>query len=211
MLVACVLPLLPAVTSKDPFCPSFSDLNPGMLIAEKWAKRSSPPPSGVMKPKPFASLNHLTVPVAIVAFLKKLIKGLSPPVFISKPLKNGQTASQLSQVLETKQRARTLQGWPVRVKQNLRGRTTRIATAGSPFPSLLPSGERRWARAADQLWVSGASVTSTRRLAERPCSVALLAIGWSSPPAAVMMRASATALLTRYWATARARRWDSCL
>src|SRR3954465_4745688 len=37
-----------------------------MLIAEKCANRSSPPPSGVMKPKPFASLNHLTVPVAIV-------------------------------------------------------------------------------------------------------------------------------------------------
>src|SRR5205823_3197426 len=37
-----------------------------MLIAEKCANRSSPPPSGVMKPKPFASLNHLTVPVAIM-------------------------------------------------------------------------------------------------------------------------------------------------
>src|SRR4051812_4545621 len=37
-----------------------------MLIAEKCANRSSPPPSGVMKPKPFASLNHLTVPVAIL-------------------------------------------------------------------------------------------------------------------------------------------------
>jgi hypothetical protein len=41
-------------------------LETAMLIAEKCAKRSSPPPSGVMKPKPFASLNHLTVPVAIV-------------------------------------------------------------------------------------------------------------------------------------------------
>src|SRR4029079_6311984 len=37
-----------------------------MLIAEKCANKSSPPPSGVMKPKPFASLNHLTVPVAIL-------------------------------------------------------------------------------------------------------------------------------------------------
>src|SRR5258705_5115850 len=36
-----------------------------MLIAEKWANRSSPPPSGVMNPKPLASLNHFTVPVAI--------------------------------------------------------------------------------------------------------------------------------------------------
>jgi ornithine carbamoyltransferase len=36
-----------------------------MLIAEKCANRSSPPSSGVMNPYPFASLNHLTVPVAI--------------------------------------------------------------------------------------------------------------------------------------------------
>ena len=35
-------------------------------IAEKWAKTSSPPSSGVMNPKPLASLNHLTVPVAIM-------------------------------------------------------------------------------------------------------------------------------------------------
>src|SRR4051812_20183225 len=36
-----------------------------MLIAEKCANKSSPPSSGVMKPKPLESLNHLTVPVAI--------------------------------------------------------------------------------------------------------------------------------------------------
>src|ERR1700709_2693393 len=29
----------------------------------KWTKRSRPPPSGVMNPKPFSSENHLTVPV----------------------------------------------------------------------------------------------------------------------------------------------------
>src|SRR5690349_16700281 len=64
MLLAC-LPFGPCVTSKETFWPSFSVLKPGMLIAEKCAKRSSPPPSGVMKPKPLASLNHFTVPVAI--------------------------------------------------------------------------------------------------------------------------------------------------
>ena len=31
-------------------------------IALKWTKRSSPPPDGVIKPKPFSSLNHLTTP-----------------------------------------------------------------------------------------------------------------------------------------------------
>ena len=49
MLLAC-LPFGPVVTSNETFWPSFSDLNPGMLIAEKCAKRSSPPPSGVMNP-----------------------------------------------------------------------------------------------------------------------------------------------------------------
>src|SRR5688572_5933392 len=74
MLPACFLPLLPAVISKLTFWPSFSVLKPGMLIAEKCAKRSSPPPSGVMNPKPFESLNHFTVPVAMDAlpFKKKL-------------------------------------------------------------------------------------------------------------------------------------------
>src|SRR4029079_13097253 len=77
MLLAC-LPFGPCVTSKETFWPSLSVLKPGILIAEKCAKRSSPPPSGVMKPKPLASLNHLTVPVAILCCPKKIKKGLSP-------------------------------------------------------------------------------------------------------------------------------------
>jgi predicted secreted protein len=60
------LPLGPCVTSKETFSPSLRVLNPPMVIAEKCAKRSSLPSSGVMKPKPLASLNHLTVPVAIL-------------------------------------------------------------------------------------------------------------------------------------------------
>jgi hypothetical protein len=36
-----------------------------MLMAEKWAKRSSPPSSGVINQKPFESLNHFTTPVGI--------------------------------------------------------------------------------------------------------------------------------------------------
>ncbi len=35
-------------------------------MPEKWTNRSFPPSSGVMKPKPFSSLNHLTVPVGIL-------------------------------------------------------------------------------------------------------------------------------------------------
>src|SRR5829696_2722783 len=35
-------------------------------MLEWWTKRSLPPSSGVMKPKPFSSLNHFTVPVAMM-------------------------------------------------------------------------------------------------------------------------------------------------
>ena len=67
MFEAC-LPLGPCVTSNWTFWPSFKVLKPDDWIAEKWANKSSPPSSGVMKPKPLESLNHLTVPVAIIHF-----------------------------------------------------------------------------------------------------------------------------------------------
>src|SRR5215213_3111834 len=37
-------------------------------MALKWTKRSFPPSSGVMNPKPLSALNHLTVPVANFLF-----------------------------------------------------------------------------------------------------------------------------------------------
>jgi hypothetical protein len=42
--------------------PSGNERKPLDWMAEKWTKTSSPV-SVVMKPKPFASLNHLTFPV----------------------------------------------------------------------------------------------------------------------------------------------------
>src|SRR2546421_4425983 len=60
-------PFWPCVTSNETFWPSFSDLNPLIWIELWWAKRSLPPSSGVMNPKPLESLNHLTVPVAMCA------------------------------------------------------------------------------------------------------------------------------------------------
>src|ERR1700730_5598505 len=77
MLPAC-LPFGPVVTSNETFCPSLSDLKPCMLIAEKCANKSSPPPSGVIKPKPFASLNHFTVPFAIGNSLVREQNGTLP-------------------------------------------------------------------------------------------------------------------------------------
>src|SRR4051812_10522777 len=58
-------PLGPRATSNSTFWPSASERKPSAWIDVWWQKRSSPPPSCVMKPKPFASLNHFTEPVAI--------------------------------------------------------------------------------------------------------------------------------------------------
>src|SRR5438094_4198837 len=57
-------PLGPRVTSNSTWSPSARLLKPCAATALKWTKTSSPL-SCVMKPKPFASLNHLTRPCAI--------------------------------------------------------------------------------------------------------------------------------------------------
>src|SRR5689334_5920709 len=92
MLLAC-LPLGPVVTSNETFCPSLSVLKPCMLIAEKCANRSSPPPSGVINPKPFASLNHFTVPVAIVgnSLSTRIKRDVARPMFRSQGKYGGRT------------------------------------------------------------------------------------------------------------------------
>src|SRR5206468_2473865 len=66
----------PSTASNCTFAPSASDLKPSPTIDEWWTNTSLPPSAGVMNPYPFASLNHLTVPVAIQ----------TPP----PPRKNGQ-------------------------------------------------------------------------------------------------------------------------
>src|SRR5512147_2876205 len=91
MLEAC-LPLGPCTTSKETFWPSLRDLKPLMLIAEKCANRSSLPSSGVMKPKPFASLNHLTVPFAMSYFLTKKTGGFPSNCLKSKTA-HGETST----------------------------------------------------------------------------------------------------------------------
>src|SRR5262245_2147750 len=48
------------------------------MSPEKWTKRSRPPSSGVMKPKPFSSLNHLTVPVPMLSLTLLLERGRGP-------------------------------------------------------------------------------------------------------------------------------------
>src|SRR5581483_5579915 len=65
-------PFGPFTTSNSTFWPSARVRKPSALIAVWWQNTSSPPPSCVMKPKPFVSLNHFTVPVAIRdIFLRK--------------------------------------------------------------------------------------------------------------------------------------------
>src|SRR4051794_582420 len=62
--VACG-PLGDCPSSYSTFAPSASVRKPSPAIPEKWTNASFPPSSGVMNPKPFSSLNHLTTPVAI--------------------------------------------------------------------------------------------------------------------------------------------------
>jgi len=72
-----LLALGAVLTSNSTFWFSFRVLKPLPWISEKWAKRSSPPPSGLMNPKPLESLNHFTVPV-LIAFPSLEKPGLPP-------------------------------------------------------------------------------------------------------------------------------------
>ncbi|CAG9256970.1 hypothetical protein BDI4_520014 [Burkholderia diffusa] len=92
MFAAC-RPFGPVFTSNSTFWFSCSVLKPSTRISEKCANRSSPPPSGVMKPKPFASLNHLTVPVAMLLVPKKIKRGRGPWVRKIKEGGNGTNRS----------------------------------------------------------------------------------------------------------------------
>src|SRR4051794_27360593 len=62
--VACG-PLGDCPSSYSTFAPSASVRKPSPAIPEKWTNASLLPSSGVMNPKPFSSLNHLTTPVAM--------------------------------------------------------------------------------------------------------------------------------------------------
>src|SRR5581483_8291479 len=58
-------PFCPSVASNSTFAPSARDLKPSPEMPVWWTNRSFDPSSGVMKPYPFSSLNHFTVPVAM--------------------------------------------------------------------------------------------------------------------------------------------------
>src|SRR6476620_12261049 len=59
-------PFWPCLTSNSTRWFSASDLKPVPWISLKCANRSLPPASGVMKPKPLPSSNHLTMPVWVL-------------------------------------------------------------------------------------------------------------------------------------------------
>src|SRR3954467_15097945 len=76
-------PFCPWLTSNSTFWFSSRLLYPDPAIALKWTKTSAPPPSWVMKPKPFSPLNHFTVPVATsVAFLETADQQRSAPAMV---------------------------------------------------------------------------------------------------------------------------------
>src|SRR5689334_20265935 len=65
-----LLPRASGWTSNDTLSPSLSELRPAASTAVAWTNTSLPPPSGAMKPKPFAELKNFTVPIVIVIFLR---------------------------------------------------------------------------------------------------------------------------------------------
>src|SRR5947207_7049649 len=62
-------PLSPASDLKVTLAPSCSERKPSPAIALWWTNRSFEPSSGVMKPNPFSSLNHFTVPLGMLLLL----------------------------------------------------------------------------------------------------------------------------------------------
>src|SRR5688500_4472123 len=73
-------PLGDSPSSYSTFAPSARVRKPSPEIPEKCTNASLPPSSGVMNPKPFSSLNHLTTPVAIQHLLTACIdaRGVLP-------------------------------------------------------------------------------------------------------------------------------------
>src|SRR5215212_988111 len=73
-------PFWDSPSSYSTFAPSTRVRKPSPAIPEKCTNASFPPSSGVMKPKPFSSLNHLTTPVAIQHLLTAWIdaRGVLP-------------------------------------------------------------------------------------------------------------------------------------
>src|SRR6266542_2551451 len=78
-------PFGPFFTSNSTRCPSCRLRKPSDWIAVWWTNTSSPPPSWVMNPKPFASLNHFTIPLAIWTPLLVLRTGPIPVVPVPSP------------------------------------------------------------------------------------------------------------------------------
>src|SRR5712691_349845 len=89
-------PLGPCCSSNSTFSPSARLRKPSDWMAVWWTKTSFPPPSGVMNPKPFASLNHFTVPVAIRAnfFRVQAASRREPAVEQSGPCSTGERRRQ---------------------------------------------------------------------------------------------------------------------
>src|SRR5688572_13604801 len=126
MFDACLL-LGPSVTSNETFWPSLRVLKPCIWMAEKCAKRSSLPSSGVMNPYPFASLNHFTVPVAMLLTCL-LLNGWSP----AHRSVQGARSSKGDGILETKLQGAFYAGY--------RGVSIAWNWGGRERPAALPSG-----------------------------------------------------------------------
>src|SRR5205807_1423248 len=114
-------------------------------IPVKCTNRSRPPSSGVMKPKPLSSLNHLTVPVAMYSPLMPLLSDTSgrPPRASSNA---GKLARRVASGLLGKLAvSRLTRGRPASVRRPrpARGSPERVGRGGDLLRIPLSRGPRQ--------------------------------------------------------------------
>src|SRR6185503_9474937 len=104
-------------------------------MAECWTKQSFCPSAGVTKPKPFASLNHFTVPVVrITCSLLNMLYG-RPEHGVTVPTKNG--GPGLSQIPENAPLAVCSAQIGRRAEVTVHAREVSVNSPALPHPALV--------------------------------------------------------------------------
>src|SRR5215204_7070987 len=104
-------------------------------MPEKWTNKSRPPSSGVMKPKPLSSENHLTVPEAMLNCPSPLPMVLSEPPVTTGRIRPVPT---LTNLFRTRRKAQGTVGIgrssDLGLREVVRGRGDLLAIAGRRSP-----------------------------------------------------------------------------
>src|SRR6478736_4011490 len=133
-------PFWPCTMSNSTLSPSASERNPSALIAVWCTKQSFSPDAGVMKPKPFASLNHFTVPwmrAIVLTFHEKSFVGGAVSL-TDRPLvpDKGKSRARGQRGKKSPGRVRAVKSLPV---QDLDRHQVRAALVHSPLRCRIPA------------------------------------------------------------------------